>query len=327
MHALLVKTSSLGDVVHNLPVVTDIHSRYPDAVIDWVVEEAFADIPRLHPGVHRVIPIAIRRWRKQLLAPAIWREITTFRHDLREDFYDAVLDTQGLIKSAVIARQAALAVNGRRLGYAAEAAREPFAARFYDAGFVIPKNAHAVLRNRWLTAAAFDYTLDSPLDYGIASTPLAAHWLPTLPYAVLLTGTSRADKLWPDMNWIALAQALNMSIVLPAGSAEERERAARIASQLPKAVVAPALGIAELAGLLAGAQLVVGLDTGLTHLATALGKPTVAIFSGSDPALTGVLAPSPLAEEGWREGAINLGNNGTPPTAAEVIAAAKGLMR
>ena len=318
MHALLVKTSSLGDVVHNLPVVTDIQRHFPGAVIDWVVEEAFADIPRLHPGVHCVIPVAIRRWRKQLFTAATWHEMAAFRRDLRRDYYDVVLDTQGLVKSAVVARQAQRAANGRRLGFSAEAAREPFAARFYDAGFMIPKSAHAVERNRWLAAAAFDYALDEALDYGIAAAPLAASWLPAKPYAVLLTGTSRADKLWPESAWVALAQALNVDAILPAGSAEERERAQRLAAQISHAIVAPPLGIAELASLSAGAQMVIGLDSGLTHLAAALDKPTLAIFSGSDPELTGVHA-GPAA--------INLGRKGEPPAVDEIIAAARNLLR
>ena len=320
MHALLVKTSSLGDVVHNLPVVTDIQRHLPGAVIDWVVEEGFADIPRLHPGIRRVIPVALRRWRKQVFSTDTWNEIAEFRHDLKQDFYDIVLDTQGLIKSGLIARQAELAVNGRRLGYAAEAAREPLAARFYDAGFAIPKNAHAIERNRWLASAAFGYVLDQPLDYGISATPLTAGWLQTQPYIVFLTGTSRVDKLWPEADWIALARALNNHVVLPAGSVAERERAQRLAAQMPNATVAPALSVAELAGLMGGAQLVVGLDTGLTHLAAALGKPTLAIFSGSDSRLTGVMAGNDAGS------AINLGGKGLPPSAAEVIAATRGLM-
>lgn len=322
MHALLVKTSSLGDVVHNLPVVTDIQRHNPGAVIDWVVEEAFADIPRLHSGVHRVIPVAVRRWRKRLFAAATWREMAAFRRELREDFYDVVLDTQGLIKSAVIARQAELAEHGRRMGYSAEAAREPAAARFYDAGFTIPKNVHAVERNRWLAAAAFGYALDETVDYGIAATPLGAEWLPARPYAVLLSGTSRADKLWPESDWVALAKSLNMAAVLPAGSAEERERAQRLAALIPDAVAAPPLGIGALAGLLAGARLVIGLDTGLTHLAAALNRPTLALFSGSDPDLTGVRAASHSAHA-----ARNLGRRGTPPAAEEAIVAARDLLR
>ena len=308
---LLVKTSSLGDVVHNLPVASDLRAQFPEARIDWMVEEAFADIPRLHPAVRRVIPVAVRRWRRNLLAAATWGELREYRTAVRSERYDLVLDTQGLIKSALLARQA----RGRRAGYAAEAAREPLAARFYDATYAIPKNLHAVERNRRLAAAALGYAPNLPLDYGIAAEPLAAAWLPAAPYCVLLTASSRADKLWPEADWLQLAAALNargLACVLPGGSAEERERAARLATGMQQAVAAPPLGIAELARLLAGARVVVGVDTGLTHIAAALGRLTFCLFSGSHPELTGVYAG---------ESAINLGGAGAAPTASPVVAA------
>ncbi|MBK9594745.1 MAG: lipopolysaccharide heptosyltransferase I [Rhodocyclales bacterium] len=308
---LLVKTSSLGDVVHNLPVASDIRARFPGARIDWVVEEAFADIPRLHPAVRRVIPVAVRRWRRNLLAAATWGELREYRTAVRSERYDLVLDTQGLIKSALLARQ----VPGRRAGYAAEAAREPLAARFYDDTYAIPGNLHAVERNRRLAAAALGYEPNLPLDYGIAAEPLAAAWLPAAPYCVLLTASSRADKLWPEAGWLQLAAALNargLACVLPGGSAEERERAARLAGGMAQAVAAPPMGIAELARLLAGARLVVGVDTGLSHIAAALGRLTFCLFAGSHPELTGVHAG---------DTAINLGGAGAAPTASQVVAA------
>jgi heptosyltransferase-1 len=325
MRILLVKTSSLGDVVHNLPVATDIARRYPGATIDWVVEEAFAAIPRLHPAVRRVIPVAVRRWRKALLSPATWSGIATARRAIAEETYDAVLDTQGLLKSALLAAQA----RGPRLGHSARSAREPLAARFYDRGFDIPRHLHAVERNRRLAAAALGYAADDlPLDYGIGAPtpgdpdrpPSFAPWLPAGDYAVLLTATSRADKEWPEEDWIALGQALivmGMRCVLPAGSPAERERAARLAATLGRAVAAPPLDIAALASLMAGAQVVVGVDTGLTHLAAALDRPTVALFCGSEPRLTGVYA-------GAR--AVNLGGPGRAPGAGEVLAACAGLL-
>ena len=306
---LLVKTSSLGDVVHNLPVASDIRARFPQARIDWVVEEGFADIPRLHPAVGQVIPVAVRRWRRALLSPATWRELRAYRDAVRVEQYDLVLDTQGLVKSALLARQAW----GKRAGYAVEAAREPLAARFYDATYVIPKNLHAVERNRWLAAAALGYAPDLPLDYGIAAAPLVAPWLPAVPYCVLLTASSRADKLCPEADWLQLAAALNargLACVLPGGSAEERARAARLAGGMAQAVAAPPMGIAELAQLLAGARLVVGVDTGLSHIAAALGRLTFCLFAGSRPELTGVYAG---------DTAINIGSAGAPPTAEQVI--------
>lgn len=322
MRLLLVKTSSLGDVIHNLPVASDIRRRFPGAQIDWVVEESFAEIPRLHPAVGRVLPVAVRRWRKAPFSAVTWREIGDYRRSVRRpagaDFYDAVLDTQGLLKSALLAQ----AARGRKFGYGNP--REPLAARFYDRSFVIPRDRNAVLRNRQLAAAALGYTLDDlPLDYGIAHlsrlAPFKADWLPATACAVLLTATSRADKEWPEADWHALGSALNaagLACVLPGGSPAERERAARIAATLDAAVAAPPMNLTELTGLMAGARLVVGVDTGLVHLAAALGRPTVAIYCGSDPALTGVLADSPH---------VNLGSPGIPPTAAEVVQATLSL--
>ncbi len=324
MRILLIKTSSLGDVVHNLPVASDLAVRYPNAAIDWVVEEGFAEIPRLHPAVSRVIVVALRRWRRQPLSASTWRELAAFRRALQTDVYDLVVDTQGLIKSALIARLARLSPGGRRVGYAAEAAREPLAARFYDAGMAIPKNLHAVERNRWLAAAACNALPDLPFAYGIAAEPLAASWLPAGPYAVLFTATSRADKGWPDADWIALGgrlAALGLSLVLPAGSPSEREAATRLAGGMADAQVAPQLSISAIAGLVAGARLVVGVDTGLTHLAAALGRPTLALFSASEPTLTGVYGGA-HADNRVR----NLGARGLPPSASEAIAAAEELL-
>ena len=318
MRILLVKTSSLGDVVHNLPVVSDLHARFPEAAIDWVVEEGFVEIPRLHPAVSRVIPVALRRWRRSLLSPATWNEIAAFRRLLRAEAYDLVLDTQGLIKSGLIVSATRLTRGGLRAGFAAEAAREPLAARFYDATFAIPKSAHAVERNRWLAATACGFASDRPLSYGIGADPLARDWLPAAPYAVLLTASSRADKGWAD--WLELATALSklgLRSVLPAGTALEREYAMRLAAKMQDAIVAPQLTIAELAGLCAGSRLVVGVDTGLTHLAAALGVPTLALFSATDPSLTGVHAEARVK---------NLGGIGRPASAQETIAAAKELL-
>ena len=316
MRILLVKTSSLGDVIHNLPVVSDLAHAFPDATIDWCVEDAFSEIPRLHPRVAEVIPVALRRWRKSLAQRATWREMAQFRERLKSTRYDAVLDTQGLLKSALITRLA----RGLRLGYAAEVAREPLAARFYDETFVIPPNAHAVERNRWLAAAAFGTPLDLPLDYGIVAPALDLPWLAGR-YAVLLTATSRDDKLWAEERWIALARELarrGLRAVLPAGSALERARAQRIAAEVPGAVAAPPLKLRELAALLGGAALALGVDTGLAHLASALNVPTIALFMASDPTLTGVHG---------RGFCRNLGARGRAPTVAEVLTAAQPELR
>lgn len=316
MRLLIVKTSSLGDVIHNLPVITDIRRHLPEARIDWCVEDAFASIPGLHPGVARVIPLAIRRWRKNLFSGATWREIGEFRQQLTATPYDLVIDTQGLIKSALVARRA----RGPLAGYDAASAREPLATRLYDRNFAVSRELHAVVRNRRLAAAALGYEADGEPDYGIAVPPAAFDWLPASPYLVLLTATSRDDKLWPEADWLALGAQLaekGFIAVLPGGNPVERERAARLAAGIPNAVAAPPMSIPELASLLSGAQACVGVDTGLTHLAVALKTPTVALYTATDPGLTGVLGAG-----FWR----NLGGRNQSPTVAHVMAELNGVL-
>ncbi len=309
MRILLVKTSSLGDVIHNLPVVSDLRRVFPEAQIDWCVEEAFAEIPRLHPGIDQVVPVAVRRWRGALAQRATWHEIGEFRRRLRRTSYDAIIDTQGLCKSGLITSQA----RGPHYGYAAGVAREALAARFYDQTFVIPRNVHAVERNRWLTAAALDYPVDLPLNYGIQAPAGEMRWLAGGQHALLLTATSRDDKLWDEANWIVIARELTsrgLIPVFPSGNALERQRVERIASAVPGSVVAPPLGLRELAGLMGRARLAIGVDTGLVHPATALRVPTIALYTASDPALTGVYG------SGFSR---NRGARGRVPTVAHVL--------
>lgn len=301
---LLVKTSSLGDVIHNLPVVGDLLRHWPELRIDWVVEESFADIPRLHPGVANVYPVAIRRWRRTLGKRDTWREIAAFRRTLQANCYDLVIDSQGLAKSALITWLA----DGLRCGYSREVAREPLAAAFYDCRYAIPTSAHAVERNRWLAAAAAGYAPDLPLRYGLHAGEDAANAC-----CVLLSATSRDDKLWPEEHWQALGGALaarGLSSLLPAGSPRERERAERIAATIPGARVLPPSSLRELASVLGSARCVVGVDTGLTHLAAALDRPVVALYVATDPGLTGVHA-------GAR--ALNLGGRDQMPTPQDVL--------
>ena len=299
MRILLVKTSSLGDVIHNLPVVSDIRRHFPEAKIDWCVEDSFASIPRLHPALHEVIPVAIRRWRKNLLKASTWQEIGAFRQQITARRYDAIVDTQGLLKSALLARQA----HGPHLGYAADSIREPIAARFYDSCFHVSRELHAVVRNRRLAAAALGYVAEGEADYGIETMPGTFAWLPHRPYVVFLTATSRDDKLWPEASWLALGQHLNslgFSVILPGGSAVERERAGRLAAGIPGALAAPPMSIPELASLLAGARAAVGVATGITHLAGALNIPTVALFVAPDHGLTGVLGAGVQCHRGGK---------------------------
>ncbi|HJY76580.1 MAG TPA: lipopolysaccharide heptosyltransferase I [Burkholderiales bacterium] len=287
--------------------MTDAARGVPGARIDWVVEEGFAGIARMHGCVERVIPVAVRRWRGTLWKRSVWNEIASFRAALAAQPYDAVIDTQGLLKSALIARCAA----GPRHGMDRASAREPLAALFYDRAHAVPRALHAVERNRRLTAASLDISLQSALDYGLRAGTAGPPGLPAS-YSVLLTMTSREDKLWPEPRWIELGRALGLPAVLPWGNAEERSRAERIARGIGEAAVPERMALEQLAQVLVGAKNVVGLDSGLSHLAAAFGAPAIAIFCGSDPALTGLYG-APRAR--------NVGAQGRPPQVAEVLEA------
>ena len=307
---LLVKTSSLGDVLHNLPVVSDIVRHFPNSHIDWLVEESFAELPKLHPAVHEVIPVALRRWRGRLLSPDTWREIKAFRALLTEQNYDFAIDTQGLLKSALLMRGA----QGLRCGFDRRSAREMVSCILYQRTFAVATGQHAVERNRQLVAQALGYALDGPADYGI-HPPSIEHftWLEQGIYAVLLHATSRNDKLWGETNWIALGQYLhqkNIRSILPWGSETERLRSLRLAAAIPGAVTPPRLDLYEAAALLGGAHAVIGVDTGLAHLAAALNIPTVGIYTATDPALTGLYAGARV---------INLGGIDQAPDVVTVI--------
>jgi heptosyltransferase-1 len=284
--------------------VSDAARKIPGAEIDWVVEEPFAAIAAMHAGVRRVIPVRLRDWRRRWWQRATWRQMDAFRRELGALHYDAVIDTQSLVKSALVAACA----HGLRHGLDRASAREPLAAIFYQARHAVPRGLHAVERNRLLAAAALGYSLDTPPDYGLGAIDAE----PSAPYAVLLSMTSRADKLWSEENWIALGKALGVRAVLPWGAQVERLRAARIAAALPDAEVAPRMTLPQLARLFARAQWVVGVDTGLTHLAAALGARTVGIYCGSDPKLVGIYG-APHAR--------NVGALGQPPSVADVLQA------
>ncbi len=316
---LFVKTSSLGDVVHNCPAVSDAARHVPGAEIDWVVEESFAEVAELHASVRRVIRIALRRWRGAPLAPGTWSQARAFGEVLRGECYDVIIDSQGLIKSALVAALA----RGRRHGLDRESARESLAARFYDVAHTVPAGLHAIERNRRLAAAALGYVPGPGCDYGLRIEQSASP-RPRLPdspaFALLLTMTSRRDKLWPEERWRGLGGWLKgqgIVCLLPWGSEEERSRCARIAAAIPGALVPERMSLAELARLARGARVAVGVDTGLAHLAAALGIPVLGLYCASSPALTGLRGSDRVR---------NLGAAGMPPELKDVQTALAGLL-
>jgi heptosyltransferase-1 len=287
---LFIKTSSLGDVVHHMPALTEARARRPDARFAWVVEEAFAPLVRLHPAVADVVPVAGRRWRRALGEKATWQEIGRFWRELRARKYDRIVDTQGLfLKSGLIARCA----RGRRHGYDPNSIKEAFACVFYDERHAVAWQQHAIARNRALTGQALGYEPDGPPDFGLDRAKLAGS--PGAPYGVLLHATTRY-KEWPEANWRMLAGALGTGIdlVVPYGTEPEHERAVRIAAATARARVPERAPLDQVARLIAGASFVVGVDTGLLHLAAALGVPAVAIFLATKPGLTGPMGPGPI---------------------------------
>ena len=307
---LIVRSSSLGDLVHMLPAISDIHRHVPDAQIDWVVEENFAEIPAWHPAVHEVIVISHRRWRKNWLSRASFAERRAFARNLRKRDYDIVLDMQGLMKSAWVVRQA----KGRRHGLDWASARESLASLFYHERHTVKFWQPAVQRQRLLASASLGYTFSGEPDFGLqrfTDNTLIQD------YAVIMPSASRDDKLWPEQDWLAVFDILKqagLGLKLLAGNEKESARAQALIRDFDNAEVLPRMGLTEIAKLLAACKIMVGLDSGLTHLAAALGRPTIGIYSASTPVRT------PLEGAGFT---ASLGDRGVPPTRDMVVSKLK----
>lgn len=279
--ALLIKMSSMGDVIHALPAVTD--AALAGVTFDWVVEESFAPIAALHPAVRNVIPIAWRRWRRNLRASR--REMQNFWSRLKEERYDVILDSQGLAKSWAVSRMA----NGElRGGFAADSARERFAALFVDKAVHVSKSLHAIDRQRRLFAQVFGYIQPPGFTYGLGRRHASTD-SETTRTCLMLHGTTWSSKHYPDSLWqalVILARADGFNVAVTWGNDDERQRADHLAKV--GATVWPQRSLAGLSEAMAGVSLVIGVDSGLTHLAAALDIPTVALYGSTDPVLTGV---------------------------------------
>jgi len=309
MNVLIVRTSSMGDLIHTWPALTELVRHYPNLRISWLAEENFADIARLHPAVSQVITLAWRRWRKGLLANSTWNEMKTMQKSLHGTKWDWVIDSQGLLKSAIPARLA----GGPLAGFNWKSVREPLACLLYNKTYSVSRELSAIDRNRALFAQIFGYQVEGAAKFGI-QPGLRLSWLPVDNYAVLLHATSRSSKEWSEANWIDLGRQLQdqhgLKLLIPWGSDAEHTRAQRLSVQLPGSMVAPRLALDEAASLLGHASAVIGVDTGLTHLANALDVPLVALYTDTDPRLTGVIET---------EAAINLGGIGKNPSVKQVL--------
>jgi heptosyltransferase-1 len=320
---LLVRVSSLGDVLHNLPMVADLLRRHPGATVDWVVEEGYVSLVRLNPHVRKVIPWALRRWRKSLGKAETRAEIRAFFRTLREEEYDYVFDTQGLLKTGIIMGAARVRKGGRKVGLAngsEGSGYEGISRIFHTDSIPLSPRTHAVARGRLVAGAALDYPVDTAPDFGLPAPDASARpaFLPQTDYAVFFHGTARAAKKWADANWIALGKALApMPVLLPWGSEAERVDAEALAAGIPNARVLPRLSMMDAVALAQHARLAVGVDTGLTHIAAAFVRPTIEIYCDS---------PKWKTEGNWSERIVNLGELGTPPSVDEVVAAARRLL-
>jgi heptosyltransferase I len=311
---LFIKTSSLGDLIHHMPAVTEARQRRPDAHLAWVVEEAYAPLVRLHPNVDEIITVAWRRWRWSLYSPRTLAEIAVSIGVLRARRYEAIIDTQGLIRSAALGRLA----HGVRHGYDRNSIREPLASPLYDVRHRIGRDVHVIERNRRLTAEALGYELKGPPDYGLTRGRTAAAGAR---YGMLIHGTARLSKEWAFENWAALAAAIERNgfdQILLSGTSSETARSERIAAPLSRVRVKEPQTILQIADLIAGATFVVGLDSGFTHIAAALGTPLVAIFTDTDSVQAAPVGPGPIEVVGAR---------GRPPSVDTVVRAVERVAR
>lgn len=287
MKILIVKTSSLGDVLHTLPALTDAGKFLPQAKFDWVVEEAFAEIPSWHASVEQVVPVAIRRWRKNPVRSLFSAEPRSFFHQLRKITYDMVIDAQGLIKSAIIARIA----KGEKVGLNKMSLTEPLARFAYQRTIDVDLQQHAVFRMRSVFAQALGYELPStPPDYGIFRQHFIGQLVASENYIVFLHGTTWDTKHWPDQHWLALARdiiALGYDIRIPWSNEQEKKRADWLAAHHKEIYIMPRMNLSGIAELLSQAKAVIAVDTGLGHLAAALKIPTISLYGPTNPARVG----------------------------------------
>jgi heptosyltransferase I len=360
MKILIVKLSSLGDVLHNLPVVWDLRAKDPAAQIDWVVEEGYVGL--LEPlktitspsgdyiaGINNIIPLAFRRWKKALKRGEFIRSIQEyiafkelFKSGVFAD-YDLIIETQGLLKSAWVTHLANPNKTASVFGLANQtefSGYEPWARKFYTDCVQVPFQCHAVDRSRWVTSAALDIpvpdrrisppqfyspayvqSLIDAANLGFASTRIDLGFDVSKPYVMCFHATAGKSKRWSDDHWVTVGKALaakGIQVILPWGNDQEKAVSTQIAKKISgtyslvgsKAIVPSAFSIADAFGLVAGAKMTIGVDTGLTHLSAILGMPTIELYCDS---------PKWKTEGYWSPKIHNLGDKAQPPSVEEVL--------
>ncbi len=296
MRVLLVKLSSMGDVIHALPALTDAKQAIPDIQFDWVIDENFHEIANWHPSVNRIIKSAHRRWRSNIRHVMSNGELRQFYRTLRQCDYDLILDAQGNFKSALITR---LAQSKTRAGLDKASAAERIASLAYQKHYHVKKGNHAIDRLRELFAKALNYSIpNTPADFAIGHDKLMPLAI-SLPenYLVFVPNASWESKWWPEAYWQALikrAQEDNMHVVIPWGSVLEKERAQRLATNQNNVILLPKVTLSQAAYVIAHAKAAVCVDTGLGHLAAALNIPAISLYGATNPGLTGAVGNNQL---------------------------------
>ena len=335
MNILIVKLSSLGDVIHNLPVFWDLRAQYPEAQIDWVVEEGYVHLiePLLirqgFKGIDRIIPIAMRRWKKSLFNKKTRMELKSFFKNLRSIRYDMVIETQGLLKAALVTRLAKRSHGSVIAGLAnatEDSGYEPMSRWFYTKCVPVPKHCHAVNRSRLVAAVAMnviqpDMKTSPPQFYPQAfvdqlaqkSSEISADF--TQPYVLFFHATARVAKQWDEAHWVEVGRfiaAKGQRVILPWGNTKEKQVSQRLCSKIPGSVVPEAFSLEQAFSIVTGAEMTIGVDTGLTHLSAIMYKPTLEIYCDS---------PRWKTEGFWSTKIKNLGDTASPPTVKQVLEA------
>ncbi|MBI4357237.1 MAG: lipopolysaccharide heptosyltransferase I [Gammaproteobacteria bacterium] len=293
---LLIKTSSLGDIIHTLPAVTDLATIRPEITVDWVIERSFACVPTWHPGIRSVISVDLRSFRKHPFSKKTFQGIRENLKDLRSHSYDAIIDAQGLIKSAGLA----VLAKGKRYGFDKASIRECCAAWCYHESISVPCDQHAISRVRQLFAKVLGYSLPQNLPrYGISLTLTKEKDVHSAPYLVFLHGTRWPTKQWPEAYWRALfLRAVREGYEVWLGGIDEieRQRGMRIIKNETGGRLLPLMSLEKMAEVIKKANGVVTVDTGLGHLAVALGVGTVALYGPTSPKLTGTLGKNQVQQ-------------------------------